>query len=215
MGKRKYDNIYEEIINWLKTHNGNFPRGNIIRKGRRLKIEELTDDETKEVHLAERWRRTPEHCAYVEYKNSELSKIPEEYQGVISRIKIYAKKTTYEKMKEWLTTHEGKTPRKNIRKNGKTLTVYEMTEEEKEEVNLNQRWKASKEYQIFKKYINEADENIPKEYIRIIREYKELMKQDNRIRKIMRKAVGKRVGDNEETRKEIEQEMKQEIEYQR
>ena len=118
-------------------------------------------------------------------------------------------------MKEWLTTHEGKTPRKNIRKNGKTLTVYEMTEEEKEEVNLNQRWKASKEYQIFKKYINEADENIPKEYIRIIREYRELMKPDNRIQKIMKKAVGKRVGDNEETRKEIEQEMKQEIEYQR
>ena len=51
MGKRKYDNIYEEIINWLKTHNGNFPRGNIIRKGRRLKIEELTDNEKKKFIL--------------------------------------------------------------------------------------------------------------------------------------------------------------------
>ena len=199
---KKY-RVYEDIIKWLGTHNGNFPKANITRNGKKLKVNEMTEQEKEEVRLANNWRRTPEYHAYVKYRDSELSQIPEEYQGIVDRLKLNAKKTTHEMVKEWLKSHNGKTPRKNIEKKGRRLKTNEMTEEEKQEVNLNQRWKMSKEYKIFKKYIGEKDENIPKKYIKIIREYRELMQPDSRILKIMRKAVGKKVGANEATRKEL------------
>ena len=206
---KKY-NLYSDINEWLKNHDGKFPRANIRKKGERINVSQLTPDEVKEVNLAEAWRKSEEYKIYKKYRECATDEIPEEYRQDIINIRTIAKKSTQEMVKRWIKAHNGKTPRRNIVKNGIRMKRSEMSEEEKEEVKLNQRWKDSKSYKIFKQYINEAEENIPKEYVRMIREYKELIQPEARMLKIMRKAVGKRVGDNEVTRNEI----RKELEYQ-
>ena len=48
--------------------------------------------------------------------------------------------------------------------NGKNLKREEMTEEQKEEVKLNDRWKYSNEKKILGKYAGEPIEKVPEEY---------------------------------------------------
>ena len=54
--------------------------------------------------------------------------------------------------------------RGSIGKNGKVLTRKEMTEEQKEELNLYANWYNSKEYKILQEYAGQPIENVPEEY---------------------------------------------------
>ena len=47
--------IGEEIIDWLQTHNGRLPRGNIKKNGKRFKVDDMSKEERKEVKLYQRW----------------------------------------------------------------------------------------------------------------------------------------------------------------
>lgn len=51
---------YEEIIEWLKTHDGKMPRANISKNGVKLKRVDMTEDELEEVLLYQKWQKTPE-----------------------------------------------------------------------------------------------------------------------------------------------------------
>ena len=56
----------------------------------------------------------------------------------------YNSKQTYNEIINWLETHDGQMPRPTIRKNGMKYTVVEnMTDEERDEVNLYARWRVS------------------------------------------------------------------------
>ena len=61
-----------------------------------------------------------------------------------------------------------------FKKGGEQLTRAQMSEEQKEEVNLYARWKHSGEYKILKKYAGQPIENVPEEYrekIETLRKY--------------------------------------------
>ena len=55
----------------------------------------------------------------------------------------YNSNQTYHEILNWLETHDGQMPRPAIRKNGLQYTVGNMTEEERDEVNLYARWRVS------------------------------------------------------------------------
>lgn len=71
---------YEEVINWLKSHNGQTPRGMIGRKGKRVKTDDLTREERYERNLYFRMSRLPEFVAYKKTKGISIDKLPEEYK---------------------------------------------------------------------------------------------------------------------------------------
>lgn len=55
----------------------------------------------------------------------------------------YNSNQTYKEIVNWLETHNGNMPRSAIRKSNKQYLVDEMTDEERDEVNLYARWRAS------------------------------------------------------------------------
>ena len=57
-------------------------------------------------------------------------------------------KTPYEELIEWLKTHDGKMPLSFYSKDGKGVIRANLTEAEREEVNLRTRWTKSKERKI-------------------------------------------------------------------
>lgn len=54
---------YEELIEWLETHDGKMPRSFISENGRQVKRGEMTQEEWTEVNINTRWRRSAEKAA--------------------------------------------------------------------------------------------------------------------------------------------------------
>ena len=203
-------NIYDEILEWLDTHNGILPRQVIFFNGKRVLSNERSKDEQYEVNLRNRWDISNEKQILEEYKKIPLEELPEEYRKKIGRLREYGvgqeEKTTYEEIIEWLTLYK-KMPRKAICKNGKAISVYEMNNKEQEEVNLRARWKITKERIVLEEYKGRLLEEVPEEYrekIRVLRGYGLGLTKEEELKRKMQKAVGKKVAHNEETRKELE-----------
>ena len=152
---------YEKVIEWLETHEGKLPGNG----------KEATEAEKK---LYYRWYSLKERKKLDEYAGVPIEEIPEEYREKIARLRelIVVEKTVYEKVIEWLESHEGKLPRNNIRKK---LTAAEMTPEQKEEVNLCQRWYKSEEKKKLDEYAGVPIEEIPEEYRGKIARLRELI----------------------------------------
>ena len=52
---RKKQNVYNEMIQWLETHDGEYPRGIIVKDGKVLKVAEMSQEEIEEKNLYARW----------------------------------------------------------------------------------------------------------------------------------------------------------------
>lgn len=77
---------YQEIINWLETHNGNMPRYSIRKNGIQSTVENMTDEEKYEVNLYARWqvsadRRALEACKryIIRYASKGISRVWKSY----------------------------------------------------------------------------------------------------------------------------------------
>ncbi len=199
---------YEEIVEWLQEHNSQMPKSAIKRNGKKLTLEEMTSEEQNEVNLRQRWNRSKEKQVFQDYYETPIENVPECYKEMIKTLKSYGVgKTPYEEILEWLETHNGKMPRGYIRLDGKRLSIEEVTDEQAREMSLYQKWKASKEGYIFKKYKYSSIEEVPEEYREKIRRIKELIKlgksKDEEIKSRMRQAVGRQIGKNNETRESL------------
>ena len=141
LGEKK-KTAYEEVIEWLETHEGKLP-GN----GKKASKEE--------VNLYAKWNRSEERKKLDEYVGVPIEEIPEEYREKIARLREYGlgekKKTAYEEVIEWLETHEGKLP-----SNGKKAA--------KEEKNLYQGWYNSEERKKLEEYAGVPIDEVPEEY---------------------------------------------------
>ena len=213
----KEKTIYEEIIEWLENHKGKMPRGSIVRQGKYLtKKEEKTEEEHEEVILYSRWKNSEERKILEEYKGRTIEEVPEEYREKIAILREYGlglkEKTTYEEIIEWLENHKGKMPRGSMTKQGKRLKREEMTEEEKEEANLYDRWITSEERKILEEYKGRKMEEVPQEYREKIAKLRALMqkRKDNQILSAMKSAVGHQIENNGEIRQELNYQIQKE-----
>lgn len=213
--------VYEEVIEWIETHEGKMPRGSISKNGKRLMTEEMTDQERAERNLYARWLKTKEYKILQKYKRKEIEEVPEEYREKIIELRKYGiglqkevKRSVYEEIVEWLETHEGKMPRGIIYRNGEFLKFKQMTEEEKREVNLCKSWYRTVECQMFIEYKEKGIGEIPKEYRNKIQKIRELIQEgkDYKIIKNMKKTVGENVENNEKTRQELNNQIAKKIE---
>ena len=178
---------YEEIIEWLETHDGKMPKFNFYVNGTRLKTEEMTEEQKYEKNLMQRWSRTPECKALEACVGIPLNKLPpeyEQYREKIATLREYGignekvtTKTAYKYLIEWLESHDGEMPHLNFIMNKRRLKVEEMTEEQKYERNLYANWVESPEYKALKACKGIPLDKIPEEYkgyvekIATLREY--------------------------------------------
>ena len=164
----KEKTTYEEVIEWLETHDGNFMSYEFKKNGKKLKREEMTKEQKKEIKLYERWRWVKERKVLEEYAGEPIEEVPEEYREKIAKLREFGlgakEKTTYEEVIEWLETHDGNLMSSTFRKNRKELKREEMTQEQQEEVNLYSRWKNSKERKILREYAGRPIKEVPGEY---------------------------------------------------
>lgn len=142
--------VGKEIIEWIQTH-GKMPRSVISKNGKQALRSEMTKEEQEEIYLYYRWLNSPERTALEECKGLTLDEIPEEYKEYseeIAALREYGlgvqQESLDEKIIKWLEQHNGKLPRGQIRKEGIQLKVSAMTDEEREEVVLYQKWTRSK-----------------------------------------------------------------------
>ena len=162
--------IYEQVIDFIEIH-GRQMKGNFHKKGRKaLTIEEMTEEQREEVNLYQRWRRTKECKILQKYVGQPIENVPDEYREKIVTLRKYGlesrqrqEKSTYEQVIEFIETH-GQIMRGAIGNRSKKLKNKEMTEEQKEEVNLYSRWRQSEEYKILQEYAGQPIENVPDEY---------------------------------------------------
>ena len=161
-------NTFDEIIQWLESHDGNMPRGNISKKGKQLNSEALTEDEKYERNLYMRWLRSEEKRILDKYVGVALSEVPEEYRDNIELLRSYGlglkQKRTYEEIIEWLESHDGKMPLSQKSENNKRVKVQNLTEEEQYEINLYGRWQNSIEYKALRDCVGLSLDNIPEKY---------------------------------------------------
>ena len=90
-------NVYEEVIEWLDTHNGEMPREVIERDGKKLKVVEMTPEEREERELAIRWSRTFEYKALRECQGISLEELPTKYERYREKIATLRR---YEQMRK-------------------------------------------------------------------------------------------------------------------
>ena len=226
-------NTYEEIIEWLKTHNGTFPRSAIHSsqksgtkfvdgKQRTVKLfKYMTDEERYEISLSHRWFKSKEREIFFEYRDKDISEVPEEYRQKIKLLRTLAKSILkksgdseskiFEDMILWLEKHNNRPPRAKIYSGGRILNRAEIGEEERYENRLNDRWSPSNIRKILNEYCGRAIEEVPEEYrekIRILREHGMVGK--NPIKKRMQTSVKKQVESNVKVRQELEFEVSKE-----
>ena len=171
MGKEEKE-TFEEVIEFLETHDGKLMRGNIGREGKILTRGEMTEEQKEEINLYNRWINSKERKILEEYAGKPIEEVPEEYRDKIARLRSYGlginkkkeKKTTFEEVIKFLETHDGKLMRGSICQEGKILTKEGMTKEQIEEVNLYGRWKRTEEKRILEEYAGQPIENVPEEY---------------------------------------------------
>lgn len=167
--KRTNQTAYEGLIEWMKTHNGKMPRGLIKRNGKTLSINEMTEREKEEVSLKRHWIKTPEYIALQACVGISTEELPLKYQQYKEQIiclrnyglGLSKRKTYYEKLIEWLETHDGKMPRGTIKRNGKLVAAKELTDEERKERSIKSNWSRAPEYEALQACIRNSLRGTP------------------------------------------------------
>ena len=159
--------LYEEVVEFLYEHNGRLMQNGFQTDGKRLKRKDMTKEQIDEVNLCQRWNKSEEKEVLEKYAGHSIDIFPKKYREVIQTLRSFGiglpKKTTYEKVMEFLYKH-GHLMQSSFSQEGIKLTRKDMTEEQIEEINLRQRWIASKEKTVLDEYAGQPIENVPEEY---------------------------------------------------
>ena len=172
--------IEEEILEFLNRYN-RMPLSAMSRNNKVLTTDEMNEDEKKEVGLYSQWKR----CKVKKYIAMELSEVPEEYRKItsaisqkISNIKLYSESEVARKYIEFLEINM-RTPSNTVTRDKKQLNISEMTETEKEEVNLANNYRKSKIKKAFEQFENGETDNLPEMWMDIYNQINTLLGKIN------------------------------------
>ena len=145
---------FEEVMKFCESE-GRFPKA--ISK----KATERTEEEKNENSLYQKWYRTDEKKIVDKYVGKNVQEIPEDDRELVKTIRDFGYGlgnglTPFEEVMKFCES-EGRIPRAINKK------AAEMTEEEKNEFSLYQKWLRSDEKKIVDKYVSKNIKEIPKE----------------------------------------------------
>ena len=218
---------YEEVLEWIRSHNGKMPQRAFFVDGKALKSHEMTEEQRYEKNIYQKWIRTPEYEALKACIGIPIDKIPKEYEKYKNAIEEMRKydpskkeiRSIYDELIKWLDTHEGEMPQSAFYIDNKRLSASELTDEQRYQVNLYANWRHTPEFKALRECKDTPLDKLPPEYeqyreeIATLRKYEEQRKA-KKAEELMRKSVGKRVQDNAETRQELENLIKEKEEKQ-
>ena len=85
----KEKTTYEEVIEFLETHNGQLMRWAIKINGIQLKRTEMTEEQREETNLYARWGKSQEKRILEEYAGKPIEEVPEEYREKITKLRAF------------------------------------------------------------------------------------------------------------------------------
>lgn len=155
---------FSEYIEFFEK-NKRKPHGHFSKDGKRLKADELTDEEKDEMHLYQRWRVSDERKMLDKYKGKEIEEVPKEYRYKIQKLRELGleEKTTYEEYVEYLEQN-GREPRQSFARKGKSISMENLNEEEQYEKRLAKRWTYSPEKKVLDEYAERDIQEVPEQY---------------------------------------------------
>lgn len=178
---------YAELIKWLDSHDGKMPRITITVNGKMLKAKDMTEQQRYEVDLRTRWEKTITSKVFKSYGEKPLEELPEEYlkyKDRVTRLNWYKQKADRENLStddktfleyiEWLDEHHGKPPKDYAQENKVRLKSAEMTDEQRKEINLSQRWKKTEIHKALEECKGIPLSELPKEYEKYKKKIEEL-----------------------------------------
>ena len=172
---------FEQVIEFLKTHNGRFMKSSYSENGKVLNAKEMSKEQKNETNLYARWLKTKEREILNEYAGQSIENVPEEYRKKIRILRSYGLgekvKNTYEEIIEWLKKNNGELPKGAFHKGKRKKKVEELTEEEYYQTRLCARWHYTIEYKIFTKYAGQPIKDVPLEYREFVKELRGLIKE--------------------------------------
>lgn len=84
--------VFDQIIEWLATHDGNMPKGTFRINNRTLKVKEFTEEQIASAKLYKLWIKSPERKAFDACKGiDDLDQLPEEYMQYRNQIAVLRK----------------------------------------------------------------------------------------------------------------------------
>ena len=161
---RTIHDTFSEYIEFFEK-NKRKPHGHFSKDGKRLKADELTDEEKDEMHLYQRWRVSEERKMLKKYKGKEIEEVPKEYRYKIKKLRELGleEKTTYEEYVEYLEQN-GREPRQNLSGKGKPILIENLSEEEQNEKRLAKRWTYAPEKKVLDEYAERDIQEVPEQY---------------------------------------------------
>lgn len=161
---RTIHDTFSEYIEFYEK-NKRRPHGHFSKDGKRLKADELTDEEKDEMHLYHRWRISEERKMLKKCKGKAIEEVPKEYRYKIKKLRELGleEKTTYEEVVEYLEQN-GREPKQNFSGKGKTILMKDLSEEEQYEKRLAKRWAYSTEKKILDEYAERDIQEVPEQY---------------------------------------------------
>ena len=94
--------IYEQVIEFLETHDGRIMRTGFKVNGKQLNRDEMTSEQLEEKNLYARWNYSQEKKILEEYAGRPIEEVPEEYREKIAVLRSYGldKKARLSKAKQ-------------------------------------------------------------------------------------------------------------------
>ena len=134
LDKKINKTVYEEIIEWLETHECKTPRQSIYNEQRRLKKDEMTEEERKEKNLYKRWYDSKEKNILDEYAGRPIEQVPEEYREKIAKLRSLGQMGT--KKDDKIKSRMKKSVEKKVGDNQDTRQELGATKQVEEQVEL-------------------------------------------------------------------------------
>ena len=89
---------FEQVLEFLETHDGKIMKGYFEKNGKILKRSEMTKEQLEEVQLYDKWKRTEERKILKEYAGRPIEEVPEKYREKIARLREYGLGTKKSKL---------------------------------------------------------------------------------------------------------------------
>lgn len=96
----KTKTVYEEVIAFLETHNGQLMHSQFWENGQVLKAKEMSQEQLDEINLCGRWKRSQEKVMLKKYSGQPIENVPEEYREKIAKLRELGLETVKSKLSQ-------------------------------------------------------------------------------------------------------------------
>ncbi len=172
--RKKYDSVIDEYIEYVKK-NKRYPRSCSYDNHKQLTMEEMTEEQRKEVRLYQKLYSTGLREIIILCEGKTLDEIPNQYKHIASKIielnALMNPKGELQLAYDYVdfVKKNKRRPKRAFYENRKVVSRSVLTDEQREEIKFKEKLDKSGIWKKLLEYKEEEEEKIPEEYKEIVR----------------------------------------------